>query len=616
MATYYVKPSAQGGSNTANGLSASTAWATVAYALTSASGFASGDTLYIAPGIYTDTISVTITNPTVETNIIGDPTSMQFSGIAAGPVIITNYNSSLSGSGYTGNLITATTKNYLHFQNIQFKIDNNGAMSLTTCTNLKLTKCSFTSRTTNGNLLTITSPSSTAVNFTITKCVFFGGNQHLLITGQNVADSSTVIDSIFIRAQNTAAFLNSVQVAWYNCTIIGMQYGILHQPGSVTFPTTVRNSLFISNINDLICVSVSNAIVENYNRLLGPTPRTNVADNGTSSSVGDTGLDIFETLLQGLTNLQPFTSYLSSPNTNFGNSTGAPAADIYGVTWTGAKPDAGAGTYRVISSVGAYLPSERNASAITIAPGSTSQSIELYLGATGLTSSTSGLSARYNRSRTASVAITLVARTIAQAWTSGGFAEVDATNMPGVYRLDLPDAAVAAGADDVTVVVRGASGTNGAVMTIKLSSGGLTGTQTASAVWGATVAGYNTATDFGGILVETNQLANGIETTVLDIPQAVWDAPKSSHTVANTFGAKLQDNVMADELLAREVGSGSGAGAINERTVRSALRGLRNKTTVINNEMTVYKEDDTSTAWSATVSSSDSSKTITGVDPA
>ena len=69
--------------------------------------------------------------------------------------------------------------------------------------------------------------------------------------------------------------------------------------------------------------------------------------------------------------------------------------------------------------------------------------------------------------------------------------------MPGVYRLDLPDAALAAGADDVTVVVRGASGTNGAVMTIKLSSGGLTSAQTASAVWDATRSSYATAGTFG-----------------------------------------------------------------------------------------------------------------------
>jgi hypothetical protein len=142
---------------------------------------------------------------------------------------------------------------------------------------------------------------------------------------------------------------------------------------------------------------------------------------------------------------------------------------------------------------------------ITIAPGSTSQSIELYLGATGLTASTSGLTARYNRTRTASVSIPLVARTIAQAWTAGGFAEVDATNMPGVYRLDLPDAALAAGADDVTIVVRGASGTNGAVMTVKLSSGGLTSAQTASAVWGALTNDHTTHGTFGWNVLRADQ---------------------------------------------------------------------------------------------------------------
>jgi hypothetical protein len=289
---------------------------------------------------------------------------------------------------------------------------------------------------------------------------------------------------------------------------------------------------------------------------------------------------------------------------------------MYGVTWSGTSPDAGSATYRNIGQVGVYLPTDRNASTITIAPASTSQSIELYLGATGLTASTSGLSARYNRTRTASVDIPLVARTIGQAWLSGGFAEVDSVNMPGVYRLDLPDAALAAGADDVTVVVRGASGTNGAVMTIKLSSGGLTAAQTASAVWNEDVSGYTTATIFGGVVTETRSEMQETLGKVNNLPQDVWNEPKSGLATPGTFGARLQDNVLADELLSREIGSGSGAGAINERTVRSALRGLRNKTTVINNEMTVYKEDDTSTAWSATVSSSDSSKTITGVDPA
>jgi hypothetical protein len=156
----------------------------------------------------------------------------------------------------------------------------------------------------------------------------------------------------------------------------------------------------------------------------------------------------------------------------------------------------GAYTYAARNNVIGFI-NQPAPNTITIAPGSTSQSIELYLGATGLTASTSGLTARYNRTRTASVSISLVARTIAQAWTSGGFAEVDATNMPGVYRLDLPDAALAAGADDVTIVVRGASGTNGAVMTVKLSSGGLTEAQTAAAVWDEARTSHTTAGTFG-----------------------------------------------------------------------------------------------------------------------
>ena len=542
MPTYYVKPAAQGGNNSLAGTSPSTAWATVAYALSSSSGFASGDTLYIAPGVYTDTISVTMANPTVETNIIGDPTIAQFSGLTPGPVVITNYNSTLSGSGYTGNILTATTKNFLHFQNIKFAIDNN-RLVFTTCTNLKLTKCSFIARHLNTDIVTLTSPTSTAVNLTVNKCVFFAGNNSLNITGQSVADGSTVIDSIFIRPSNTAMFLNNVQVAVYNCVILNTSYGVLQQPGSLTFPTTVRNSLLFGNLVDLQCVTVNNAIVENYNRLLSPTPRANVANNGTSSSVGDIGIDFFESLLWGQNNLQPFTSYASSPNANFGNSTGAPVADIYGVTWTGVNPDAGAGTYRVITSVPsnvgyvANLPVNTQASVITIAPGSTSQSIELYLGATGLTSSTAGLSARYNRTRTASVSIPLVARTIAQAWTSGGFAEVDSVYMPGVYRLDIPDAAVDVGADDVTVVVRGASGTNGAVMTIKLSSGGLTAAQTADAI----------------------------------------------------LNRKLDS-------------TGDGTDTLNERTVRSALRAMRNKVSVGSGTMTVYKEDDSATAWTGSLS--------------
>jgi len=231
-----------------------------------------------------------------------------------------------------------------------------------------------------------------------------------------------------------------------------------------------------------------------------------------------------------------FTPILGGPNTAAGTATGAPASDMYGVTWTGATPDTGSATYRNIGSVSPYIPTERNASAITIAPASTSQSIELYLGATGLTFATSGLAAYYVRNQAAPVAITLVTQTATGVWSSGGFAEISSSLVPGVYRLDVPNAAFAAGASDVTIVVRGASGTNGAVLTVTLSSGGLTAAQTASAVWGASPAGYVDATTFGGVLMETNGTVNGIDSEVGDIPSNVWQELRVNHTTAGTFG--------------------------------------------------------------------------------
>lgn len=43
-------------------------------------------------------------------------------------------------------------------------------------------------------------------------------------------------------------------------------------------------------------------------------------------------------------------------------------------------------------------------------------------------------------------------------WSVGGWKEVDSTNMPGLYRMDFPDAAFAAGADFVHIAVK-SSGT-------------------------------------------------------------------------------------------------------------------------------------------------------------
>src|SRR4051812_22829227 len=91
---------------------------------------------------------------------------------------------------------------------------------------------------------------------------------------------------------------------------------------------------------------------------------------------------------------------------------------------------------------------------LSIQAGSTSQTVNVFVrdsssttgaGLTGLVYNTSSLVAYYGLSRAAAVAITLATQTVTGAWSSGGFVEISSANMPGWYRLDIPDAALASG---------------------------------------------------------------------------------------------------------------------------------------------------------------------------
>jgi len=79
-------------------------------------------------------------------------------------------------------------------------------------------------------------------------------------------------------------------------------------------------------------------------------------------------------------------------------------------------------------------------------------------GLTGLVFNTASLTCYYHRdTAAAAVAVTLVTMTVGT-FTSSGFKEIDATNMPGKYQLCLPDAAFASGAKSVSVTLKGATG--------------------------------------------------------------------------------------------------------------------------------------------------------------
>lgn len=95
-------------------------------------------------------------------------------------------------------------------------------------------------------------------------------------------------------------------------------------------------------------------------------------------------------------------------------------------------------------------------------------SVSTGAGLAGLTSGSSGLTAYYAREGSnATVAISLSGGTLGT-WSSGGFIAVDGTNMPGLYEVGIPDAALATGANSVCLYLKGATNMAAVVKEVEL----------------------------------------------------------------------------------------------------------------------------------------------------
>jgi hypothetical protein len=143
-------------------------------------------------------------------------------------------------------------------------------------------------------------------------------------------------------------------------------------------------------------------------------------------------------------------------------------------------------------------------------------------GLTGLVYNSSGLKAYYRIGATgASTAITLATQTATGVWSSGGFAEIDSTNMKGAYRLDIPDA-VAASSAMVTVYLYGA--TNMAPVALRIDCRPVPAdlkkivTQSVTAAAGvtfpATLASTTNITSATGIVPATGAITNAQAATI------------------------------------------------------------------------------------------------------
>jgi hypothetical protein len=484
MAIYYVRPDGNN-SNTGTGPAVNQAWQTLGRITQAGTAFTSGDTVYIAPGTYRQSMSTsaTYTSPTYFT---GDPTASQFPGLTPGIVRITNFLTNDNTAATNQNLWTGITFNYINISNIYFDHSNVGYGIIYTGTgnNSSIRNCIFSGNNSSqggiGTNISLTSVKNTFIE----NCVFMRSYNGMYITTTTDTDTNVDIRNCFITGTNTYGMIVSTGIGGgVNVTnnvfyFTGAQAVIFFGVGNTTSKSNVTNNIFYQCTGSVAGDSAVN-IIEDYNRRVNSGGNSTVPVGLNTITNGAPQFDFGHTALFNLALQKPFSSFTGSVNSGAGLSTYASTSDLYGQTWSGGAgvPDIGCATAIQASGTSYYYPAERNNSSITISPGATSKSIHLYLGVTGLVYNTSGLQARYTRVGSNSVPITLVSQTSTGAWTSGGFAQIDAVNQPGLYRLDVPNAAFVAGVDRVTITVRGASGTNGAVVDCQLISSQLDLTQ-------------------------------------------------------------------------------------------------------------------------------------------
>lgn len=250
--------------------------------------------------------------------------------------------------------------------------------------------------------------------------------------------------------------------------------------------------------------------------------------------------------------------------------------------------------------------------------------------------------------------------------TTNATAEVDATNLPGVYKVtmtstetDCLEGMLGGKSSTANVVIiptmvsfdyipNAATGTSGGLPVIGTGTNNFKSDASANVTFantsiGSVTGSVNSVTT--GVTVTTNNDKTGYSLTqsfptnfsslAITVGGAVTVGTNNdktgytASTVSDKTGysiasggigsgahAAAELNNIADGVLDRVLSAGTDSGGNNTtaRTVRQALRVLRNKASVTAGTLTVTKEDDTTTSWTAAIGTT-AGNPISSVDP-
>lgn len=491
MPTYYVRPD---GNDLNVGIAPTNASGTGAFRTVNKalSVVASGETIWIAPGVYRENVTATTTsNLTVAVNIYGDPTATQVAwgaGISAGLVRVTN--NLTNDVGTPSGLVLNITRHFHNFRNIRF----DGAFYVyqaSTTGAITFNECTFTAQGVESTIMR--AGNKAPVHFT--QCAFFETPINFGNDAQNQPHDIRFYTCFFTTCANGIEGYFSdrstqngpnYSVHFINCTIVGGTSAPLYIWSSVsvnggngvfriynclitTIPTTT--TFRFAGVN-------ANSILENFNAGYSLT-RSGVTAGANDITLTTVPYDTLQAKLDNTYNYLPYTP--STGSVLIGAGTPTPpftsvnfqfslTTDFVGNAWSQTNPTIGYIESRdLIPSIGigGYIPLDRSIQTLTVTAGETGKSVHVYLGSTGVTYQTPNLTCYYARNNGTSVNIPLVAGN-ASTWVSGSLYEVSAVTMPGVYKFDVPNAVIESGATTASIMLRGANAFNGAFVNINI----------------------------------------------------------------------------------------------------------------------------------------------------
>jgi hypothetical protein len=468
-----------GGTGNGTGPAINQAYGDIQAAL-AATGIASGDILYVAPGDYRIPYSITPDKDyTSYVKIIGDPTGSQFSGIPQGRVLFTQRASNdRSTSWLTANHLLSLNKNFLWFENLALEGYYGSTYSVVSIgagiSNIQFNKCLLLHNT-NASCI-VNSGVDKIKNFTFSRCIFDGvgsGSIYQHSGSQSLGGSNYVYNLTFDRCINYT-LTQAINIASGNFgTTLGPtglfvinSYGFCFAGGS---GGRFRGDMYYYNS---VCKQD-----HNLNQSTGTMVFSNCILNGvfpgygggTSPTLINTTTTMPTPLNTPIDRIWGLDEKYSLSSVGYGAGIGTtgpliPTQDMFGNPWTTGIPYISPFNNYSNTLIGQYNPIEKNVSYVNLLPGTTDYSMYVNLGAAGLSSTSPNLYAFYVRSKSNPVQISLVSQTPTASYISGGFCAIGDTVSSGIYRLDLPNAALASGVNDTTIYIKGVSGSNGAVV--------------------------------------------------------------------------------------------------------------------------------------------------------